>query len=237
MVPDVPALPPVPDVIRTRLLVSDAHDNEVGTSFFMSYSGTAPTITLLNTFATAVATAWNTDIAPLTGTADTLTTVDVADLTSSSSAVGSATVSHAGTRAGGDLPLSAAFSIQYHTLLRRRGGRWHGQQRWGTLSDLNDAQTWQTTFVSAALAGWTSFISAVAADVWSGGGTLAHVGVQYYGPPNKTHTSGSGRVSTVSSLAGTPGADLTAPVVWPVVGYGAFTRLGSQRKRLGKSGT
>lgn len=231
------ALPDVPSVVKVRVILSDANDDEVGSSFFVKYSGTAPTIAQLNTFCSSVATAWGTYLAPIVEATTTLTTVKAADLTSATGAVGEATVSTVGTRTGTTLPLSTAFSIQYQTTLRRRGGRWHGQQRWGIAADRATDQTWTTTFVSDALAAWTSFIGAVTGDVWSGGGSLTHVGVQYYCPPNKVITSSSGRMRTVSSLVGSPGADLPAPVVYPITGYNAYTRLGSARKRLGKSGT
>lgn len=233
----MPALPPVPSVIRVRWLLDENSDDEVGTSIFLQYSGAGGDTSDYDTFATAVATAWNTDLAAMTISTATLTTVTVEDLTSAGSPVGAATVSHAGTRSGGELPLSVAFSLQYHTLLRRRGGRWHGQHRMGTDTDLSTSQLWTTAFVTDVLTAWSSFMTSVLGSVWPGGTSLKHVGVQYYGPPNKLHVSGSGRTTTVSSLAGTPGADLTEPAVWPVSGYGAFTRLGSQRKRLGKSGT
>lgn len=74
-----------------------------------------------------------------------------------------------------------------------------------------------------------NFLGGIAAAGWSGAGTLGTVGVQYYGPPNRTITGSTGRVRTVSTL-------LATPVVWPVTGLNANARLGSMRRRLGKSG-
>lgn len=217
-------------VLSVRLVGSDASDAKLGTRFFIAYAIGAPTVAECDTFATAVATAWNSNLAAFTDEGFTLTTVDVADLSSDTSSVGVATVSHAGTRSGTALPLSTCFSLQYLTTLRRRGGHWHGQWRFGVQGDLANVQTWESTFVSGVEGNFLDFMEAVEAAGWSGSGALSHVGVQYYGPPNRTVTGSTGRVRTVSTL-------LETPVPYPVIGYNAFTRLGSQRRRLGKSGT
>ena len=210
------------------MIGSDASDIEVGTHFTMAYSGSAGTAAEYSTFATGVSSAWNTNLAGLTPTDFSLTSVTVEDLTSASSPVGAWTGTIAGTRSGSGLALNVAFSLEYKTNLRRRGGRWHGQHRFGVDADLATVQTWTTGMITSVLTDWTAFIAAVAADVWSGGGALTHVGVQYFGPPNRTITGSTGRVRTVS----TP---LVTPVQWPVTSYGAKPRLGSARKRLGKN--
>ena len=230
MVADMPALPSVNKVLACRMIGTDANDNEVGTHFDVSYTGSAPSTAECNTFAAAIGAAWETALVGLASNDFTLTTIKVADLTSPTAFYGEATVSHAGTRGAGELPLSTCFTLEYQVVLRRRGGHFHGQHRWGITSDLQSAQTWTSGFVTAALAAWTSFIGIVTAAGWSGAGSLAQVGIGYYGPPNRTITGSTGRVRTVSTL-------LATPEQYPVIGYAANTRLGSQRRRLGKSGT
>lgn len=225
-----PALPPVGQVVACRVIGTDVNDIDVGTHFDIHYASTAPNTGELNTFAGAIASAWVAELAALTPDDFTLKTIDCVDLSTASSPTGQWTGSDAGTRGATTLPLSTAFTLQYHTALRRRGGHWHGQWRFGVNGDLQNAQTWTSSFVSATLSNWNTFISSVLSAGWSGSGTLTHVGVQYYGPPNRTITGSTGRVRTVSTI-------LVTPEVWPVTGYGAFTRLGSQRRRLGKSGT
>lgn len=225
----MPALPNVPKVLRVRVLGVEGSDTSLGTHQTFQYSGTAPTVAQLTTLGGAIASAWNVDIAPLVTPDFQLNEILIQDLSSATSAVAAVATSHLGTRAGGNLPQNVAFSAQYQTTLRRRGGRWHGQWRMGSIADMATTQTWTGTFVTSALNGIQAFINAVDAAVWAGGGALSHVGVQYYGPPNRTVTSSSGRVRTVSSL-------LATPVVYPVVGYGAFPRLGSMRRRLNPSG-
>lgn len=226
----MPALAPVAKVVAVRMLGVDAADNRVGTHFDISYASAAPTVAQLNTFATAVATAWESDLVGLVSTDFTLDLVTAVDLTSPTASSGEAVVSHAGTRSGTALPLSAAFTLNYLTGLRRRGGRWHGQHRFGVIGDLQTPQTWTSSFITSVLTSWGNFMTAVLAAGWASSGSLAHVGVQYYGPPNRTITSSTGRVRTVSTALVTPGQ-------YAVTGYAAYSRIGSQRKRLGKSGT
>ena len=226
----MPALAPVAKVVRVRWTGTDANDDAVGTHVDIAYSGSAPSTAELNTFCTAVGTAWNTYLASVTPDDFTLTAVEAEDLTSPTASIGAAVVSHAGTATGTPPPLGTAFTLQYQVNLRRRGGHFHGQHRFGVMSDLQTAQTWTTGFVASVLTQWGEFIAAVLADTWSGAGALTHVGIGYYGPPNRTITGSTGRVRTVSTA-------LAFPVVYPVIGYAANTRLGSQRKRLGKSGT
>lgn len=225
-----PALPPVASTLQVRLVGSDAADSKLGTRFYIKYGGAGGSVTEYDTFSTAVATAWNSNLAQYADEGYTLTNVYVADLTSDTSPIGEATVSHAGTNAHTALPLSTCFTLQYLTTLRRRGGHWHGQWRLGTTNELQTPQTWTSAFVGDVEASFLTFMEAVEAAGWSGAGTLSHVGVGYYGPPNRTITGSTGRVRTVSTL-------LETPDVYPIIGYTAFTRLGSQRKRLGKSGT
>lgn len=223
----MPALPPVPKVLRIRFIGKDAADNEVGTHLNVEYGGGAPTVAQLNSFGGSVISAWNSGLQALVDTGFTATSVQTQDLSSPTSAEGLFTTSDGGTRSGTPLPLSICFSIQYQTALRRRGGHWHGQWRAGVQADTATTQTWTSSFVTTFLGGFQTFITALLGSPWSGGGPLTHVGVQYYGPPNRTITSSTGRVRTVSTL-------LATPVVYPVTGYGAFVRLGSQRRRLGK---
>lgn len=223
----VPALPPIAKVIRVRVIGTDSADNEVGTHFTLQYTGTAGTTAEYNTLATTISNEWNTYLAPVTPSDFTLTSVVIQDLSSATSPQGMWTGTIAGSRSGSGLPLNVAFSLEYQTNLRRRGGRWHGQWRFGVDGDLATQQTWSGSAITAFLTAFEDFIAAVIAAVWSGGGALTHIGVQYNGPPNRIVTSASGRVHTAS----TP---LVTPLPYAVVSYAAKPRLGSQRKRLGK---
>jgi hypothetical protein len=224
------ALPPVPKVVQVRMIGADDNDNEVGTHFDVSFSGAQPTVAEITSFADSIFGFWATYIAPLTPTDFSLKAVKCADLTGPTAAVGEYTGSSPGTRGSTFLPLSVAFTLQFQTLLRRRGGKWHAQLRVGIDSDLANAQTWENGFISTVIPAWEAFMSVVLGAGWAGAGSLAHVGIGYYGPPNRTITGSTGRVRTVSTL-------LEVPDIYPVVGYAAYNRLGSQRRRLGKSGT
>ena len=222
----MPALAPVSKVLQVRWLGTDATDISVGSRMFVQYGGAAPTSAQLNTYCAGVATGWVTNMAPVTDTGFTLTEVTAVDLSTPSSATGVALVSHPGTRVGNPLPLNVAQTIHLPTALRRRGGRWHIQLRAGVDTDLATPQTWNAPWLTAVINAFGGFTGPFGNAPWPSGGPLAIVGVQYYGPPNRTITSSTGRVRTVS----TP---LAVPVVWPVVGVAtARTILGSQRRRL-----
>lgn len=220
----------MPKVIEVRVLGNEEGEVHFGSRVFLQYSGTGGTTAEYNSFASSVASAWSSDLAASTTADYTLTEVQVIDLSSATSPTGLWTGTEVGTRAGAALAQNVAYTLNYETALRRRGGHFHGQWRWGTASDLANSRNWTTGAVTSLNANFVSFMTAILADVWSGGTALAHVGVQYYGPPNRTITGSTGRVRTVSTL-------LAAPVTYSVTGYAAFTRLGSQRRRLGKSGT
>lgn len=225
----LPALPPVPGVIQARFIGTDASDVNLGSTLHIKYAGAAPTISQLQTFATAIGTAWASQMAPITDTGFTLTKIECADLSSSTAAVAEVPVSHPGTRAGVALPLNVAFTLQELTQLRRRGGHWHIQLRAGVQADLASPQDWAPAFVSDVINAANAWLGLIAGDGWPGAGQITFVGVQYYGPPNRTITGSTGRVRTVSTL-------LEVPQTYTVTGLNANTRLGSQRRRLGKSG-
>lgn len=222
----MPALPPVPSVLRLRWIGTDAADTAVGSHLFFRYGGTAPSSAQLATQAAAWGNIWATNMAPITDVGYTLSVIEIIDLSSPTSATTETPVSHAGTRTGAALPLNVAFTVGLTTNLRRRGGHWHAQVRCGVQGDLNNPQQWTAAFVSAFTTAWTGFVGGIQNSLWSGATSMAPVGVQYYGPPNKLVTNSSGRVRTVSSL-------LATPVVYPAQAFTYRTRLGSARRRLG----
>lgn len=222
--PCVPALPPAASVLRIRLKGALGDLTDVGTRFYMKYGGTAPTNAQLNTFATAVGTAWASNIAPLTGDDYTLTEVDVEDLTSATAAIGVATVSHIGTRSGSQLPASTVMVIAYAIDRRYRGGHPRGYWNYGVEADLATPQTWTSGFIASAGPDTVNFINAVAAAGWSGAGTLSQVSVSYYSGFVASENPITGRWRNIPKPR-------VATVVDDVVGVTARTRVGSQRKR------
>ena len=228
MVADMPALPSVNKVLACRMIGTDANDNEVGTHFDVSYTGSAPSTAECNTFAAAIGAAWETALVGLASNDFTLTTIKVADLTSPTAFYGEATVSHAGTRGAGELPASAAADIAFSIARRYRGGKPHTELPFGIASDLQTGQTWTSSFITAAQGQWTNLVASMTSELWTGGGTISQVNVSYYGPPNRTVTSSTGRVRTISTTR-------TTPLIDPVLSFACQSRLGTVRRRLGKA--
>ncbi len=196
-----------------------------GSRIFLSYSGTAPTNAQCSTFATAVATAWNSDLAALFNTGCVLTEVDVVDLSSTSAGTGTATVSHAGTRTGNALPLNSCLTLNYEIARRYRGGKPRGFWRMGVAGDQLTERTWDSTIISAAQTDFASFITAIAADGWTGAGTIAQVNVSYFFSFH-THTGTTGRVSNIPTFR------VDGPITDPITAYLADVSLGTQRRRI-----
>jgi hypothetical protein len=220
----VPPLPAVAAVVRVALIGSSSVDTDIVTRFYIKYAGTAPTNAQLNTFCTAVATAWATDMIGLTQPNYTLIEVTAEDLSSSTAAIGSSVVSHQGTRSGGALPASTAVVVSYTIPRRFRGGHPRGYWNAGSDTDLQTPGTWTSAFLSSMATGISAFYTAVIAAGWTGSGALAQVAVSYYkGFANKTGPTG--RAYSVPTI------NPSGPVVDGVGGYIIRPDLGTQRRR------
>jgi len=195
----VPALPDVPNVIRIDTHWTLSEDTNAKVRFFYQYTGTAPTNTQLNTFCNAVMTAANTWIKGLMGADTTFDMVEATDLTSPTSAVGLSTNSpFTGTRAGAVLPADIALLNSSEVHRRYRGGHCRQYFPFGTQPDLNDEQTWGSTFLGQCntdLAGWSA---AIIAANWSGATIVGPVNVSYYNGFT-VHTGTTGRARNVST--------------------------------------
>lgn len=220
----MPALPDVPGVIRVDMHFSYGEDLFAKCRFFAAYSGSAPSVGQLNTFAGVVVTEYDSQLKGLASSSVHLTEVVVTDLTTPTSSVGSTAASVAGTRSGPGLPASACVVQSRHVARRYRGG--HSRIYWpfGTGNDNADNQVWEPTFVTQCDTDLTAFGTAIHAAVWSGGGTLTPVSVSYYSGFT-THTGTTGRVRNVSTVRSVPLVDL---IVGDTIQHG----IGSQRKRL-----
>lgn len=221
------ALPAVPATIRVQLKWTFGVDLDVLCRFYVEYSGTAPTTAQLNTMATAVATAWNSDLAPQTCNQATLTEVILEDLTSSTSAVGSATVTHVGSNGNWSGTLASAMLINFLVSRRYRGGKPRMYHPPMASSSLTNPDQWGSTNLAAFQTGWNSFLTAVLAAVWTGGGSLAQVSVSYY-DGFTVFTGPTGRARNIPKLR------TGGPVIDTVGSAVANARPANQRRRLGK---
>lgn len=195
-----------------------------GNRIYVSYTGSAPSSATLNTYASDVATSWNTNLAPLIHTGNQLQEVDVLDIATTSGAFGIWTGTHNGTRAGTALPNNCCLTIEYDIARRYRGGKPRCYLPAGIESDLLDQAHWQSTFLSTANTDFAAFITAITGVTISGTTFNNHVNLSYYqGFHNVTNTSG--RTRAVPTYR-TPNA-----IHDNVTNYAAKAEVASQRRR------
>jgi len=221
-------LPVVPSTLRVACKHTWDLDTDVLSRFFITYTGSAPTAGQLDTFCTAVASAWASDLAPLCPSDIVLTEVEAIDLTSATSAQGLATVSDAGSRSGVTLSADTCLLVGYEINRRYRGGHPRGYWPFGVQADLFNAQTWASAFVSACATDFASFFAAVIAAGWSGAGTLSHTNASIFEGFTVEISPSTGRARNVPTKR-------ASAVVDAVTSLAVRSRVASQRRRLGKS--
>src|SRR4029077_2624776 len=199
----MPALPDVPGVLKVALIGTAQEDTDVVNRIFFHYSGTPPTGPQLDTFAGSVVTAWGAHLAAMVNPDYVLTAVEVEDLTSSTSAVGSNVGTTPGTRTGAPLPAATCAVVQEKISRRYRGGHPRVYLYAGGDTDILTLQSWKTSFTGALNTAWQGFLTDILAAGWSGAGTLLHVNVSYYQGFTNT-VPPSGRAKARPTLRGTP---------------------------------
>jgi len=215
----MPALPAVSKVVRVALSGTISAPAVWLTRFYIQYTGTAPVVSDLDAFLTALDTAYNTNVKPLADVDTTLTLLSAIDLSSATSAVSVKAVSRVGTRAGAVLPSQIAAVQSYVIARRYRGGHPRGYWRIGTQADMSNTTVWSPTAVTAFDTGLDAFFTAAFAAGWTGAGTLSHVNVSYYSGFTVITNPITGRARNVPTLRGTPLVDpVTATTVRPSIG-------------------
>lgn len=220
----MPALPNAPKVIRIEFFMNVGLDTTAKCRRFHQYTGNAPTNGDLNGLASAVATFWGANIAPLMSVDSELKEIIITDLTSPTAAQGSNPSVIPGTRAG-EPPSADACVLASQQIARRfRGG--HPRTYWplGTVNDLLNAQEWTTAFVTACQNGLDTLTTGTDNSVWAGGGVLSPCAVSYY-DGFTVHTGTTGRARNVSTVR-------LAPVIDAVLDEVVRQFIASQRKRL-----
>lgn len=220
----MPPMPSAAGVIELVMRQKVDEDLDVVDRVFIHYTGTAPNVAELNTFATFAATAWGSDMSALQHTGTALLEVTATDLSSPSGARGVDVATVNGTRVGLQLPANAVCNVQFQIARRYRGGKPKVFLSVGSAADLSDAQTWGSTFLGNVVTGWDNFMTAVVGAGWSGAGTLTHVNVSYFSGFTVVVNPTTGRARNVPTLRATP-------VIDPVIGYRGALRIASQRRR------
>jgi hypothetical protein len=202
---------------------TESSSTEAGSRFFLSYTGSAPTAANCATLASDVATAWNTNLAPLPSQNWALTEVDVLDIATDTGLSGVWNGTH--TASGGTVPLpkNNAVNIEYDIARRYRGGKPRMFLPAGNQTQLVDMGHWNNSFVTSVNTGIAAFFAEIEALSIGAIGTLAHVNLSYYkGFTNITNSSGRERAVPTYR---------TAALSSPVTNYACKAEVGSQRRR------
>lgn len=218
--------PPLPETpcLRVRLGYSTSAGTDMGSRFYLSYAGSAPTAANCATIASDIASAWNTRLPGFVYELISLVEVDVLDIATNSGAFGTATVSHAGTLAGGTLVANAATNIEFDLSRRYRGGKPRMFLPPPDDTALASLDKYSTTFTGNLETAFGEFISDIEALSVGAVGALQHVNVSYYsGFTNVTNSSGRTRAAPKYR---TPTAKVDT-----ITGYAVKTVIGSQRRR------
>lgn len=208
-----------------KLQGSSGGDIDIANRFYLAYTGTAPTNSTLTTFCGTVASAWNTDIAPVVNDDFTLTTVDAEDVSLTTGAVGAATTSHVGGKTGAILSQQCATLLNFSVARRYRGGKPRLYLPASTSPDLTSATSWSASYIAAVNTAWTNFISALIATPWSGGTITGQVNVSYY----TGFTSFQNPITLRWYNLNTPRA---TPIVDPIISHACNALVGTQRRRI-----
>lgn len=175
----MPPLPPAPLGVRVKLSGTNQTLPWVNI-LFLQYSGGPPTGTDLTTLASAVRTAWTTNVAPAMHAQVALTGVDCQDIASTTGASGSWSGSAPGTGSGtAYLPVNVAICVSWKVSLRWRGG--HPRNYWpGTVqTNVSAGNQWLPAYLTILQTAAANFHTALNALTLNGNPTL-HVVYSYY---------------------------------------------------------
>lgn len=166
-------------MLKYQLVHKIASNTGVTCHFFIQ-TYTPPTPAQAQAAADSAHSAWSTNFASMLQVLDSLETVKVTDLSSSTGPVGINATLVAGARAGGTNPASTCV-LQNLTVARRyRGGKPRIYWPYGVNTDLSTAQAWTAGFITQMGTAWNGFISAVIGGLQSWATQARFVTVSYY---------------------------------------------------------
>lgn len=217
--------PPLPadPTLRIKLDYNDSANNLMGSRFYLTYAGSAPTGANCIAIADAIEAAWVANLAPIVNAEFALAEVDVLDIATYTGLSGQWTGNQNGTESGALIPASVATNVEFGISRRYRGGKPRmfipppGQDK------LQNGANWTAAFLTSATTAVEGFFTACEAISVGAVGTLQHVNLSYYqGFTN--HTSTSGRERAVPTYR-------TTALVDKITGYFVKATVGSQRRR------
>lgn len=213
-------LPAISNVLRLRLL-GVIQGQPWASIQYAKFLGPPPSSTDLATIGTQLATSWQNAIAPQCVPSVGLRVIEVIDLSSDVSSVGTTTSSINGTKTGAANPNNMAVVASYKINRRYRGG--HPRTYWpmGNAADVLNGRLLQAAFLPLASNAASAWVGNVNAILYAAQ-PLQHGCVSYYerDPEHPGH----------SKLRSTPLFFSTQTVT-------VHQRFDSQRRRLGKEVT
>jgi hypothetical protein len=219
----MPALPSPGKVIRCDLFQTIGSNTRVKNRVYFSYTGAGPNVTDLNTLATTISAAWNTNMVPQQNTGCTLTSIMLTDLASASGAQTVVSTSRVGTLAGTALNAGVAMVLKEKIARRYRGGHPRYYHAGRVVADLATSTQWVAANVTALVTAFQAFIAACIVTPPTNIGTMANVNVSYFaGFTNRTNSAG--RTFPRPNVRATPTVDT-------VTSYAGNNTVGSQRRR------
>lgn len=223
----MPPLPSPGDILRVEFKTGDLATVEAGSRFFLSYSGTRPVTSDLNTLASDVNTAWDNWIANNVSTLEALHGVIITDLSLDTGAVGEWTGTTDGKHSGTAELIASACAVVNHQISRRyRGGRPRTYVRLGVTDDLASGSTnqWSSATLSSILTNWEGFIAEILALSGFPFALQNIVNVSWFNG-NSVFITPTGRGRNIPTKRVTPLVDI-------INASTVATKVGSQRRRL-----
>lgn len=216
----MPALPSPGAVIKLNVNWAIEGDALGETVHFWSYGGGAPSAGALSTFANTAVANGLTQFQALCNDQVGMIGATARDLSSAMGNEASAGTPWVGTRGTALTPPAAAVVVAHSISRHYRGGHPRTYLPLGVSGDINVSGRWATALTTAVQTAWGAWV----ASLIGVSGVTNIVNVSYYGPPNRTITSSTGRVRTVSTVRGTP-------IVDAITGHVTRSNIGSQRRR------
>jgi hypothetical protein len=186
------------------------------------YSGPPPSAANLQTYASAIANSWNTNVASLCPAPIVLATIVVTDLNSNSGAQAVVPAVHPGTRGDEMIGANTAMLVSYPVSLRYRGGHPRSYLLVGGFADIDGGMMYHVAFRDEVKAHHDAFLFTLSQVVAGSTAWNQLVAVRRHGKflPN----------------SGAPHFVLNNPIVLPIVPNSGIyhTQAASQKGRIGR---
>lgn len=219
----MPALPPVPNVVRYDFLYTLGPNSSILNRLFFRYTGTVSAADAATLVGTAAA-AWNTNVMPQLTTTCTHTSTTITDLNSATGVQATSLASAAGSLNTADAAAGTAMVVELEIARRYRGGKAKIFLPGMTSAKFASVTRWLPAYVTAVQNAVASAVQGIALLPPAAVGTMNNVAVSYYSGFTPTTPPPGVRVRNKPNLRATPLVDL-------VTTFEASAKIGSQRRR------